>query len=279
MFLADAGSEYFQPGVVESVGRVITLLATDENLDGNQDILTISWNTGSTTMFGNGRGGFSAIEPFHTFAVGVNRQQKVDINGDGFDDLAISSAQANHKTVSVHFHDGVDALPDPETYKTIPRPHRHLIEGLGAGDLTGNGLIDIVLAENSSSPARLWILAQRLRSDVDAPTFVEPVTIETYRAAQTLRVVDVDGNGYDDIIVVHGAQRVGVYLQDQSGMSPESLYPIPYGTLYGAHALAVGDISSDGCVDVAIANRNSGLITLPGVCEMPLFTSGFEVSR
>ena len=74
-----------------------------------------------------------------------------------------------------------------------------------------------------------------------------------------------------------GWLQAGVYLQGDSGLEPEQLYPIPYASHYATQGLALGDFSSDGCTDVAIADYNYGLVILHGSgCRVVVFADGFE---
>jgi hypothetical protein len=67
-----------------------------------------------------------------------------------------------------------------------------------------------------------------------------------------------------------------VYLQKTPGvLSPEDAYPIPSVSFQNG-ALAIGDISDDGCPDVVAASYVAGLVTLLGTNCNVLFRHGFE---
>ena len=100
-----------------------------------------------------------------------------------------------------------------------------------------------------------------------------------YHIPETMRVVDINDDTRNDIIVLHGGwERVGVYLQADNGtLGPETLYPISYASHYYNSGLAVADFTGDDCPDVAIADYNFGLVTLEGAgCVGRVFESGFE---
>lgn len=145
--------------------------------------------------------------------------------------------------------------------------------GVGVGDVTGDGRDDAVLGRPRNSPTHLWIMTQ------DGPDgLTGPSTIPTYDIPEPVVVADVDLDGRDDVVVLHaGWLQVGVYLQGDAGLQPEQLYAIPYASHYAPQGLALGDFSSDGCTDVAIADYNYGLVILRGSgCVHAVFNDGFE---
>lgn len=121
---------------------------------------------------------------------------------------------------------------------------------------------------------------QVFRSTAHPQGFASPVTYSTYDNPNAVVVADMNLDGRDDVVVLHGGwNAVGVYLQQTDGsLGDEVLYPIPYASFYANGGLAVGDFTGDACPDVAIADYNNGLVTLEGSgCLAPIiFQGGFE---
>jgi hypothetical protein len=132
--------------------------------------------------------------------------------------------------------------------------------GVDVGDVTGDGRADIVVSESANRPhARIRVLAQTADGDLEAP-----VALESYEIPETVKIHDVDGDGRQDVLVVHGGwNRAGLYLQGRDGrLGGETLIPIPYASHYYDQGLQVGDISSDGRPDLVIADYNYGLVVV-----------------
>lgn len=79
-----------------------------------------------------------------------------------------------------------------------------------------------------------------------------------------LIVYDLDRDGDDDVLVMHGDWPFSVYLQAEGTLQPSRDYEMPFGAGSRENSVAVGDLSGDGCTDVAIADTNLGLLVLPG---------------
>lgn len=271
VFLGDVQSDGLQPGVVVGDADADTLATMDVNRDGNPDIISLGWDRGASVFLGNGSGGFSSIEPLSTNASGYNDHEVEDLNDDGVIDLAVMSGQLYATpNLSVHLHDTVAGfVTDPDPYFMGVN---ELSWGLGLGDVTGDSLHDAVLSRPSNSPTHLWIMAQDQFGALTGPTM-----ISSYDIPEPVEVDDLDGDGLEDIAVLHGGwAQLGIYLQGTAGLEPEALYPIPYASHYAPQGLAVGDFSSDGCADVAIADYNSGLVILYGMNCTLIFKNGFE---
>ncbi|WNG51496.1 VCBS repeat-containing protein [Archangium minus] len=261
VLLADKATGGLKPAVVVADRDADTLSATDVNRDGNLDIISLGWSRGASLFYGTGTGAFSQIVPFATNAAGYNDHEVGDLNGDGLPDLAVMSGQAYAvPNLSVHLHNGTNALgTTPNTYFM---GQSVLSRGIGLGDVNGDGRIDAVLSKSGNSPTVLWLMVQDANGSLVGPT-----SITTYDIPESVQVADIDKDGDDDVVVLHGGWlKVGVYLQEAGALRPEVLYPIPYASHYAPQGLALGDFSGDGCGDVAIADYNNGLVTLYGRC-------------
>ncbi len=248
------------PATVTSGEAGDTLAAMDVDLDGHTDVIGLSWSDWATIYYGNGAGGFRRVEALATFASGYNDHEVEDLDGDGQSDLAVMSGQLySTPNLSVHLHDGISTLSAaPQSYFMGVN---ELSDGIGLGDVTGDGLHDAVLSRFRNSPTWLWMMEQDGAGSLAGPTM-----LTTYDCPEPVEVADLDNDGLEDVTVLHGGwNRVGVYLQDSlGGLTPESLYTIPYASHYAMQGLAVGDFSGDGIGDVAITDYNHGLVVLYG---------------
>src|SRR5690349_9476972 len=98
---------------------------------------------------------------------------------------------------------------------------------------------------------------------------------DDYFGASVSDAGDVDGDGYDDLLVGAPAWDLGpgevrLYLGGPSGPSivpalilvGDPLLAGPYGTEYGDSVSGAGDVNGDGFDDVAIAAGGDGVVTI-----------------
>jgi len=251
-----------------------TLDSLDIDRDGNLDLIGMPWSAPANLYFGDGTGNISTISSLNTNASGYNDQLVTDLNNDGFDDFIAMSGQSSGPDFSIHYHNGVDALGSPEEYYL---ENNDPADGIGAGDLNGDGLKDIVVSRGRNSPTHLWVYTQTADG-----SFAPAVQLPSHDIPQTVRVSDINGDGFDDIIVLHGGwTTMGVYLNDENGLGEEIRVSIPYASHYGPEGLALGDLDNDGCNETfAIADSNNGVVPVThNLCpEGPSITEEFSGS-
>lgn len=97
----------------------------------------------------------------------------------------------------------------------------------------------------------------------------------SFNSGGCVGVTDMDGNGYDDIIVLHNSRHLRVMYQTADGFSLED-----YGTVSGNNqwGFAIGDIAGDGHRDVISGGAYDGVhfvqITEPGQSSMTNLSNG-----
>lgn len=244
------------------------LVLADLYAAGTKDIISGYWSLAGEIHRNNRDGSFTST-PWSPRIFGYNHFASGDLDGDGDDDIAVSSGQG--------------ATPRTTLYRNLRNGGLQQIttlnddccvfgsNGVGIGEFTGDGLKDVVVSVGGNVPSAFVLLFAR-------PSLAQPFArtpIASLDSPRTLRVADIDVDGRDDIIVLHGTY-VGVYLQKTPGvLSPEDAYPIPSVSFQNG-ALAIGDISDDGCPDVVAASYVAGLVTLLGTNCNVLFRHGFE---
>jgi hypothetical protein len=139
-------------------------------------------------------------------------------------------------------------------------------QGIGIGDVTGDGRQDVVVSYGGNRPgATIGVFPQ-----TSSGTLGAVVPYASYDIPEPVEVADVDLDGRADVVTLHsGWNDAGLYRQTSTGaLAPEELYPIPYAS-YGPHGLALGDVNSDGSPDVVVADSNNGLVVLRNADRVP----------
>lgn len=178
-----------------------------------------------------------------------------DVTGDGLVDIVGYIGN----TIHVYAQQSGGTWSAPTSY-TCTVGYWPVASGIGLGDVTGDGLADVVATIGGNQPGALVNVFAQLPNG----TLASPVVYPSYDIPEPVEVADVNGDGRKDVIALHGGWlRAGVYCQSAQGtLMPEALYPIPYASHYGAKGLDIGDVSGDGLADIVLADYGAGLVVL-----------------
>ncbi len=181
-----------------------------------------------------------------------------DVSGDGLADVVSVSGTA----LSVRLQQSDHSFAASVDYSSGGTSPWSYLNGLALGDLDHDGRADVVATMGGNRP-NAFIVTRLQRPD---GTLGAPVVRPTYDIPEAVEVADVDRNGLQDVVVLHGGWNdAGVYGQTATGdLYAETLFPIPYASHYPVKGLAVGDLSGDGSADLAIADYNNGTVLLRG---------------
>ena len=191
--------------------------------------------------------------------------QFLDIDGDGKPEiLSISGTTANDKIKQWGWYAPDWSAPE-KPWRFVPVTEKgdfnHYYHGEGVGDINGDGLLDLVLNEGwyeqppKSAPAgTLWKK--------------HPFTLSDDRGGAQILVMDVNGDGKNDIITAKNAHGWGLSWFEQTrtaageiSFTEHRLMGTPeekaqFGVAFSQpHALTLADINGDGLKDIVTGKR------------------------
>lgn len=232
-----------------TVGRTPNSVAiADFNGDGTPDVVVANAGDNTlTVLLGDGKGKLMEAKG-SPFPAG-NQPNDIcvaDFNGDGNLDLAIANHDAKYLTLLLgDGHGGFSPAPgSPVT--VLSNPHTH---GVAAGDFNGDGHRDLVT--DSWAENKVTVVFGDGRGRFSSPGVQFAVGKRPY---ERVRVADVNGDGYPDIITTNlDGDDVTILIGDgRGGFAQAAGSPFPAGkTPFG---VAVADLNGDGTLDLAVVN-------------------------
>lgn len=233
----------------------------DFNNDGIIDVVGVDHLSDYVgVFFGSSSGSLGSAVTYFAPHGGFNDLEAGDVNGDGLTDIVLSSDQGGGPYLKVLTQNPLGGFYPVNSYDVSPVTS---INGIGIGDVNGDGRSDVIASYGGNSPSTYIGL---LLQDTGGGLITPSISMKSYDIPDAVELHDMNLDGRQDVVVLHDAwTKAGVYLQQADGtLASEELYFIPYGN-YGPHGLALGDINSDGLPDIVIADSNiSGLVILYG---------------
>ncbi len=262
--------QIYRPGSTSSTTEIAL---GDIDGDGDLDIVTVNSELNSerigaitdgaqNVIYLNDNGSFSPTNarPFGPADSQTTSVAMGDLNGDGALDIVTGNfGQLN----MVYLNDGSGRFPGDG--EQLPGPADSQTRSVTIGDLNGNGLLDIIVGNDSQQNLIYFNNGSGEASTFNVQPF-GPADNTTWSVATG----DLNADGALDIIVGNDTDANMIYFNDGSGdfdNEPPLLISniSPY-----TRSLAVGDISGDGVLDIIVGSIGSNSI------ELGTLISGFE---
>lgn len=249
----------YDPGLAAFVGSTPEATASDPthgtvadlDEDGFADVAVIgNGATVASLLGGSGDGTLHpGLGPVRV-AVGEDprAQATADVNSDGVADVVVVGGLAGEVNVALGTVDG-----RPRPGPTTALPAETIAHDLAAGDVNGDGVVDLVLATDGDRILRML-------GEGDG-TFAAPDPIETAWAAGQVVLVDADANGVLDLVASSLGTPDGlrVYLGSGDGSFAE---PVDLAASRSTAHLALGDANGDGVPDLLVATGAAGTVDI-----------------
>ena len=274
-------------------GRYIST-AGDVNGDGNWDVVVGAFmydggesNEGRAYVYHGSAGGLGAAPAWtaESNQSGSNFGSSVsgggDVNGDGFGDIIVGApywgvdgAGATYEGGAYVFHGSATGLdPDPSWIATGDQTYAYLGAACAfIGDVNGDGYDDVSVAATAydngeRDEGRLYAYygsAIGLPSHSDWSD--EPNDVERFFGQAVAGAGDVDGDGFDDMIIgdpfyAQGAGslkegRAGIYYGSATGLGTQgwSVASDVFEAQMGHWVSSAGDVHADGFADVIVGS-------------------------
>jgi hypothetical protein len=188
------------------------------------------------------------------------RARVADLDGDGRRDLLVSDLGSAPPTDAPCGTVEWLRRTGPRTFETIT-----ILKGVGrvadarAADLDGDGDLDVVVsAYGWYTTGRTVILWNRGKGADGLPSFGE-ATLDERQGSITCPVVDLDGDGRLDVIVLIAQENeaIAAYMNRGGGrFMEEKVFAAPH-PHHGTSAMDVADLDGDGDLDVVMVNGDT----------------------
>jgi mono/diheme cytochrome c family protein len=262
------GGFSFSPGIPSDGPNIRELSRaqfTDVNRDGHLDLvsLTSDPNLRVVAYFGDGQGRFSASAVMLDDSADATYSASAvgDVTGDSIDDLVLLD-RSSPPAIVVYEHDGVSGFRRTSARYLLPASaaiSAHFV----IGDSNNDGRNDVVVSDQPSVGSATRLLLQNADGRLGSAPVIDS------RSGPTV-FADMNHDGRQDLVIVSTSDgAVRVLLQGPSGLQNvrSLVFQIPMTPGSVLDMLAVDDLNSDGCPDVAVA-RNGSIAVLRGVgCE------------
>ena len=238
--------------------------------DGKLDIVVSNGNSGTISVFRNtsvsGIITSASFAPKVDFATGGGGGGGygvaiADLDGDGKPDIVVTNRNSNTISVfqntstigSITFASNVD-------FTTGALPY-----GVAAGDLDGDGKLDLVVANSGTDSLSIFRNTATI-GGITTGSFAARVDLATSGTPIAVAVADLNGDGKPEIISANTSDSTLTILQNTSSGGSITSGSFDAGVDFklnsAPNSIALGDFNGDGQPDIAAANGNSNTVSV-----------------
>ncbi|WP_459864635.1 FG-GAP repeat domain-containing protein [Endothiovibrio diazotrophicus] len=253
LLAGDGSGGFAAPSLVsaEFLGRIEV---ADCDGDGRLDLVA-----GRGVMLGDGAGGFATLSPLllsprEGYQAEMLRHLPVDLNGDGYPDLA--SISRLYDSVSVILNRAAVDLPpfSPTAY-----PIDGTALAMAGGDLNGDGVTDLVVGHQGTDGAEDAAGSVTLLLSDGSGGFTSGGPLTVGNQPQGVALADLDRDGHLDLVTANaGSDDLSLLLGNGDGTFATAT-TLAAGERPGQ--IAVADLNGDTFPDLAVLDFGSEAVT------------------
>jgi hypothetical protein len=192
-----------------------------------------------------------------------------DINGDGYSDIAIGAqdyknGESGEGAIFIYHGSAHGVSATPNAVLESNHNNAHLGEVASAGDVNGDGFDDIIAGAfgysqgQTQEGAGFLYLGSTNGLANSTPIIVEGNEDNQLYGWRTAGVGDVNGDGFDDILIGGQHNRARLYYGRSTGLDLTSSFTLQSSqddSWFGASIAGAGDVNGDGFADIIIGAR------------------------
>jgi hypothetical protein len=197
----------------------------------------------SFVCLNDGKGGFPSCAPLATQSATIILA--ADLDGDGKIDLFVPHRDGGQNLI--FWNDGTGKFSAPPA---AVGPAKSQIRAAAAGDINGDGTIDLVLGDEKNG---MFVYLGAGQRAFDAPVALGTATGAPY----SIGLADMNRDGKPDIVVGRQEAVGSVFINLGGGRMPR-FSDTPWGDGKGSvYGVAIGDLDGDGWPDIAAARSEA----------------------
>ncbi|HZU98222.1 MAG TPA: VCBS repeat-containing protein, partial [Planctomycetota bacterium] len=241
---------------LSTIGDQRAIAAADLDGDGKLDLAVPNRTSANSVslFFGVGHGNFG---PRVDLPAGTSPYAVAlaDVSGDRVPDVVVTNE--GDDTVTVFIQDALHrgSFPTTRTLAVGQAP-----AGVAVADIDGDGLLDIVTANSSSGTG--GDVSILLQDPAHPGTFKPASSVPSGAGSCAVAIADLDGDGAPDLVVVNERDNTISLLFQSKTTRGTFGAPVVLATGTGPVWLAVADLAQHNRFDIAVANRDSGTISV-----------------
>ncbi|MDD2890637.1 MAG: FG-GAP-like repeat-containing protein [bacterium] len=243
VFIQDSAGNLKSP-VKYDGGDITSMDIGDLNADGLQDIV-IGYDDSVGIFFQNSSG----ICPMVSYYSGtkVNGVKIGDLNNDTLLDIAV--CHWNEDSIRIFIQRPSGIFDSSVAYHTANAGY----DEIDIGDVTGDGLEDVVFMRGSSTNDNFEVFAQDSTGSLKSPVSYDLGGDENTHG---IAVKDINNDGKKDVVASYGGNsptsNIAVWLQDSAGVLKNPA--ISYACHDCPEPVEIADLDNDSLNDVIVAN-------------------------